>query len=169
MLGEMARGNPKPLAIYLGIAPVAGELVGSAKDMIKDGRLSRGENGFARHLQNMLYVGGAGMLGDLWQGAIYEQLLETGFGPTISDLTSWAEHMARRDMSGFTRDLERLPVMRVQRSLTNEVLPFVGSITSEYVDQMIETYGSTGENGPEGRATSQAISPAELIRRQRGR
>jgi len=166
VLAEVARGNPRPLAVYLGIAPIAGEFVGTMKNLIKEGDFDRGRNSITKHLGNMMYVGGAGILGDLWQAAQFEQLAEGALGPSFSDVVSWSEHLARRDMSGFTRDFNRLPMMRVQRSFTNHMLPKVGSITTEYIDQMIETYGSR-ESGPEGRTTSSAISSAELIRRSR--
>ena len=165
VLQEVARGNPKPLAIYLGVAPVAGELVGNMKELVRDGRLDRGDNGFARYLQKMIYVGGAGVIGDMWQAAQYEQFLEGALGPTASDLASWVEQSARLDGAGFARDLGRQPLGRSVRALTKYVLPTVGGITSEWTDNMMELSGFN--EGSTGKTFSTPISPGELMQRKR--
>lgn len=152
IMGELGRGNAAPLAIYMGVAPVAGELSGGIKEWVKDGRFDRGENGMARYLQNMMYIGGAGVITDLGQAARYEQLGEAILGPSVSDFVGWGEHLARLNGNGFLRDLGRLPMARVARRL-HTVTRAIGEVTYEYGEDMIETYGSR-DDGPIGNAIS---------------
>ena len=163
VVGELGRGNAKPLATFMGIAPIAGEFAGSMKEIIKDGRLERGQSGMARYLQNIMYVGGGGILTDMIQAARFEQFAESALGPTAGDFIGWIEQFSRNDANGFFRDLSRLPVMRVTRAL-HKGIRASGSLAVDYFDELSDAIGDR-EEGPTGKV----ISPGELIQRTRQR
>jgi hypothetical protein len=107
---EAAQGNYKPLATFLSIYPVAGELVGSTLAELK--QKPRTNTGITRVAENLSMVGAAGVFQQIYISAQFGRLAETFLGPTLSDATEMVGSMLRQDPNQITRFLERQPLTR---------------------------------------------------------
>lgn len=145
---EVADGNTDPLLYFMGMAPVAGEIVGDIKNVFKEGDLQRNEHGAARFVNNILMVGGAGILSDLWRSAQYEQLLESASGPSVSDGIGILEQLARGNYDGVIRDFGRQPGAQVARTFTQTIIG-AGYPTVEWIGGKLEVLGDSND-GPVG-------------------
>lgn len=93
ILGEMLKGNMKPAITALTLMPILGEGVADVKALLT-GR-KRDKKGLARLAENMSFVGGLGIVSDLWQSAMFGSVEGTLGGPTFSDLSKLIEGVAQ--------------------------------------------------------------------------
>jgi len=91
ILGEVKRGNMKPLIQAVAIMPILGEGVKDLRGLLTG--KSRDKAGLARIIENMTAVGGLGILGDLWTSAIYNNVAGFIVGPALGDLSNAVEAM----------------------------------------------------------------------------
>ena len=90
ILAEASRGNMAPLAYVLSVYPIAGELVGDMKSIVK--QKPRDADGIDRVLENFTQMGGFGLMHNAitsaqWRGG----LLRDVAGPTLGDMADFAE------------------------------------------------------------------------------
>lgn len=105
ILSEAANGNLRPLATLVALGPISGELVSDAKSIIR-GR-GRDDHGFDRVVDNLTYVGGFGIAGDFLAAAQRKNLADFLLGPTVSDLTGFAEAMLSFDIQQVISEVQR--------------------------------------------------------------
>lgn len=115
VLAEAARGNMRPLATFLAVYPIAGEVVSDSLAVIK-GR-DREEDGIWRLVDDIAAIGGFGVAQAAVTNAQFGRLEETFLGPSISDFTSIAEAVLRFDTAGAVRTLRRQPLVQATERL----------------------------------------------------
>ena len=109
-LKEAAAGNMKPMAYFLSIYPVAGELVKDVRTLAQ-GKGSRESEGAERLLEDMLAVGGLGLASDAFIQARWGKLMPFMAGPAVSDMTDVAEAMSRFDTAAVVDQAGRQPIV----------------------------------------------------------
>jgi len=116
LVKEAARGNFKPLARMLLVAPVAGEIIRDVQSITKGKGGERPDNVVERVADNIAGVGAWGLYYDAYQAASMGELGASRrlLGPTLSDV-------ANLGSAAFTGDLPRLG-----RGLAQNV-PVIGS------------------------------------------
>jgi hypothetical protein len=110
VLREASEGNVKPLAGFLSLYPVAGDMVGDVRSLVS-GREPRDFDGLGAYLDNFLYVGGLGLATDAYMAARYGRLDSFLLGPTVSDASDLVERLAQGDVDGLLTDLRREPIV----------------------------------------------------------
>ena len=95
VISEAGNGNIVPLAQIMSIHPVAGEVVNDARFLF--GASDKQKTGIDRYLDNIMAVGGAGLVSDLYRSASAGRLLESVSGPTFSDATRLAQESIQSD------------------------------------------------------------------------
>ena len=138
VLSEYANGNVAPLATYLSAAPIAGELVGDAKALIRD--KDRTDSGLLRGLHNMSYVGGLGVTTDLISLARWGKMESFVLGPTFSDLFDISEAMASGEWDQIRKHFQRQPFVQAAEFLVGR-----GIQTAEGVAEYLGSLDSEGE------------------------
>lgn len=142
VFAEAAKGNLKPLAYWIALFPIAGELV---KDMrsLATGR-PREEQGVARLYSDMMAVGGLGIASDALTQARFGRALEWLAGPTVADMADVGEALSRGDADAVRAQIARQPIFLGMRSLLGASL-----VTTEWVDQylgLLDTDDRTGQS-----------------------
>lgn len=109
VLAEAAQGNMKPLATFLAVYPVAGEIVGDLRSIVRN--RPREDSGVARVIRNYSNVGGFGLATDTLVAAQYGRLGEAVLGPTVGGTVSFLEALARGDFDEIGRQTLRTPIV----------------------------------------------------------
>jgi hypothetical protein len=131
VFAEAARGNMKPMAYFLSIYPIAGELVGDVKALVKD--KDRPDNMVSRLVNDYTQVGGMGIITDAFTAARFGRFGDWFFGPTAGDAFNLIENLSRADVEGLIRQVTRWPLYTaVERLMLLPVLTAAGA--SEYLD-----------------------------------
>ena len=133
MLAEAAQGNLKPLAHFMAVAPISGEMIGDVRSMIRG--KARDTDGIARVADNILYAGGLGLFTDTIQAARWGRLEGSILGPTVDDAFSFAESMSRLDAEGIGRQVLRQPVVQATTALLTAGV-VTTQLLSDYVDSL---------------------------------
>lgn len=110
VLNEAASGNYKPLAGFLSLYPVVGDMVGDVRSLAT-GREPREFDGMAAYLDNFMYTGGIGLASDAYMAARYGRLEGFILGPTVSDAGMLLERLAQGNVDGLLSDLRRQPIV----------------------------------------------------------
>lgn len=110
VFGEAAAGNVAPLAYFMSASPIAGELVGDMKAFVKGEE--RTDNLADRAIENLMYLGGFGLLTDLWQSTVYGDFSGALLGPTFGTVEDFASALANLDGSELGDTLVKLPVFQ---------------------------------------------------------
>ena len=139
VLTEYANGNMAPLATYLSAAPIAGEFVGDARAWIKG--KDRSDSGMMRGLHNMSYIGGLGIVSDLFGAAQYHGLQSSFMGPGFSDLFSISEYMLTGEFGELRKMAQRQPAYQMGAFLMGKSAE-TATVLGEYLDSV----GSDGES-----------------------
>jgi hypothetical protein len=136
ILTEYGHGNIAPLATYLSMAPIAGELVGDARSLIT-GR-DRSRQGIDRALENMSYVGGLGLFTDVLGQAQWGNLEGVVLGPTFGNLFDITEATLSLEWQKMSRLFQNQPAFQMTKFLVgagaetaDEVLEYLDSVESE--------------------------------------
>jgi hypothetical protein len=131
VFAEAARGNLAPMAYFLSIYPIAGELVGDVKAIVRD--KDRPDNMVARLLNDYTMVGGMGIVSDGFTAARFGRFGDWFFGPTAGDAFNTIENLSRGDVEGVLRQVTRQPIYTgVTNLMTLPILTAAG--VSEYLD-----------------------------------
>jgi hypothetical protein len=133
VLTEAAHGNFRPLAYFISLTPIAGEMVADIKAII--GARDRDKSGVWRGVENTLYAGGFGIAHDLITAARQGRLMGSLFGPAVNDAVGLAERMAQGDVEGIIREFTRQPATRAAITLYG-----AGVVTEEIIDDYLEHY-----------------------------
>jgi hypothetical protein len=108
---EAAHGNMKPLAYFLSIYPVAGEMVGDVRNTIKaTGR--KEDNAVQRVVNDFLMVGGMGLMTDTFMAAQYGGLWEQMFGPTFSDIFTMSQALMGQEWEVASKTITGQPAFQ---------------------------------------------------------
>jgi hypothetical protein len=110
VFAEAAQGNLAPMAYFLGVYPVMGEVVGNIKSVLKG--KERDIDGIARYAQDISFVGGVGMFTDTLTSAVWGKGLESILGPTSGDLNTIMTNMARLDAEGTVNQVRNMPTFQ---------------------------------------------------------
>jgi hypothetical protein len=143
VLAEAAQGNVAPLATFLAVAPVSGEVVGNIRNFIKG--TDRNTEGIMRYFDNISYVGGLGLATDALGAARWGDLEGVFFGPTFGDFVSFGEALLQGNVQAILREGARQPAFQAGRFLLG-----VGVVTAEEIDRYLENT----ESIPEGEYTT---------------
>jgi hypothetical protein len=118
------------MAYFLSIYPIAGELIGDAKAIVR--HKDREESGIARLLSDYTMVGGLGVVSDAFTAARFGRLGDWLFGPTAGDMLGFAENMSRGDVGGILNQVVRQPAYTAYTNLIAVPILTVGAI-EEYM------------------------------------
>jgi hypothetical protein len=110
VFSEAARGNVAPLAYFMSVYPVSGEVVKGVRNIITD--KEREDDGVQRFVNDMLAVGGFGLFSDMVVQARFGRTLGGLAGPTISDMSDLAGNLAQLDGEGLFEQVRRQPLAR---------------------------------------------------------
>lgn len=90
---EMTNGKPdrviRTLIIFGIVFPMGGEVIRDVRSLITQEK--RPTKALDRYLNNLMTVGGFGILSDIYSSALYGRLAETALGPTIGSITQTTE------------------------------------------------------------------------------
>jgi hypothetical protein len=99
IFAEAKQGNLKPMAYFLSIYPMAGEVIAETKAAVrfKDRKTwgTSGDDDIDRIIQDFTMVGGLGILSDMWTSARFGKPLEGVFGPTVGDASELFTNLAQ--------------------------------------------------------------------------
>lgn len=132
---EAARGNMKPLATFLAIYPVAGELVETAVSALRDKRRERDH--VARFVEDVTAVGGFGLASSAYLSARFGRLEEFLAGPSGSDFLAVGESLLTADSSRLEGTIRRQPLAEGTRLLM-EPSGLVGEELLRYLERLGE-------------------------------
>jgi hypothetical protein len=110
VFAEVSHGNVKPLAYFMSIYPIAGEFVGDVRSLVS--QKERPDDGLQRLMSDYLSVGGLGIATDIVTAAQFGKLEELMLGPSVGDLTSFAENLAQGDAQSIIAEATRQPAAR---------------------------------------------------------
>jgi len=136
VLAEAANGNLIPLATFLSISPITGELVADAKALIKG--KDRGSDGIVRLLENLSSVGGFGLFTDGLSAARWGDLEGFMLGPTFGDFFGYSEFMLQGNTQGILNKGMKTPAFTVTRALLGGAW-MTGDAITDYVDGLGES------------------------------
>lgn len=119
VLAEFANGNVKPFATAMAIAPLSGEFVASMKELITDRhrREDLMRHPVGRAADNVLYFGGFGMAGDLYQALVHGDLGSYAGGPTVDTVWKALTGIAKMDKDQALRAVDRLPAWDAMKAM----------------------------------------------------
>jgi hypothetical protein len=113
VLLEAKHGNMKPMAYFLSIYPIAGEVVAETRALA---RLSprkvtsyTGDDDVDRVIQDFTMVGGFGLLSDMFTSARFGKPLEGLLGPTASDIAQLSVSLAQGRPENVLRQILKTP------------------------------------------------------------
>jgi len=133
VFAEAARGNMTPMAYFLSIYPIAGELVGDAKAVLRG--KDRPDNFVERMMSNYTMVGGMGIASDAFQALRFGRGLDWVMGPTVGDFATFGEAMATAPVDKTLKMVQRQPIYTAVRNLM--ALPVLGMAgISAYLDTL---------------------------------
>ncbi len=133
VLTEYSHGNVAPLATYLSAAPLAGELVGDARSLIRG--KDRTDSGFMRGLHNASYIGGLGIVTDLVGQAQHRGLSSFLLGPAISDLVQGGEILLSGEFAQLRQMYQSTPAYQLTGFLMGSSAN-TGEVLLEYLDSV---------------------------------
>ena len=130
---EASRGNMKPLATFMTLYPVAGELVNSALNNFRDN--PKEYNGLERYVRDLAAVGGFGLMYSMVQSLSYRQIDEQLLGPTYGDASTLLEAIVSdKPMDLIRKEIEGQPSYRLGRAAGE-----IGIGLEEYIERGIES------------------------------
>lgn len=139
VLTEWSNGNIRPMATLLSLSPIAGELVGDARGIIKG--KDRTDNGIARFIDNFTYIGGLGLATDIWGQARWGNLEGFLLGPTFNDLKEVGEAVISAEGEQIWKIIKR------QTAYTaGSFLMGAGAASVEGVNEFLDSVGGEGES-----------------------
>jgi len=116
VFAEAKQGNMRPLAYFLSIYPVAGEVVAESKSFarMKERKVSNitGEDDIDRIIQDFTMVGGLGLLSDMWTSARFGKPLEGALGPAVSDAADLVASLAQGKPENILGQVLRKPTAK---------------------------------------------------------
>jgi hypothetical protein len=131
VFGEAAAGNMAPLAYFMSVSPIAGELVGDMKAFVRgEGRT---DNLADRALENLMYLGGFGLFTDLYQSAVFGDFSGAIGGPTYGTIEDIVTGLARMDGSELGDTLIKLPAFQACHAFYRAI-HHTPEIINKYVD-----------------------------------
>jgi predicted transcriptional regulator len=144
VFGEAAAGNMAPMAYFLSVAPIAGELVGDLKAAVKDKR--RTDDPVLRGIENLTYLGGFGLFTDLWQSTLFGDLSGAVLGPSWDITADLFGAAAKGDVSEAAQSAVKWPVFQAAHAFYRAI-DHTEDIISNYLDH-------TGEADRQRRSTT---------------
>ena len=156
---EAKRGNPRPLIRLLTVAPIAGEVIGDISAIIRG--KERTTMPAKRYLENIAYIGAIGIVWDLYQSAVYNNLAGSLAGPTIGTVSEVGGAIANLEEEKLLKTVIRqIPV--VGPIISGQFLPSKAQKKArkgkEFIEQRLQPVTSLSEvleNIQEGRLLSQ--------------
>ena len=133
-------GNLKPLAYFMSIYPVSGELVKGVRTMIKGQQ--RSDEGVERLMNDMMAVGGLGVVTDAFTQAKFGRTLEFAAGPFLSDVADLTTAAAQGDPGAVGDMISRQPIYAASQFLFG-----VGGLTAEVIDGYLEGLDIGSDSG----------------------
>ena len=130
---EAAAGNLKPLAYFLSVYPIAGELVKGTRALAVG--KPREDEGGDRLLNDMLAVGGLGIVTDALVQARFGRALEFVTGPTAADMGDVAEAMSRGDLGAIGDQITRQPAFKAASGFFGSAV-MLADETASYLSEM---------------------------------
>lgn len=155
---EYARGNYKPLAHFLAISPVAGELVNATGDVIKGKRAPRYRNGLERFVDDVSAIGGLGIVTSAMAAAKYGRMADFVGGPTVADGLQIMSHLLNGEPGRLVDWAGKQPIAVLGR----RVVESVGE-AKELLDEWA-TASSEGHN-----ALAPGIPLGDILATQKGK
>lgn len=140
---EMKQGNVKPLIVYAVVGEAMGEVIGDIKAKARD---RERPEGIERVIDNLLTIGGLGILTDFYQALRFgtltggSQLFSFIAGPAISDLMEITQDIGSLLIEGEGKPLKK----KALRSI-----PVIGAYTSQQVYPTNQKYRARGGFLPE--------------------
>jgi hypothetical protein len=111
VLMEAANGNYRPLAMYVGVAPVLGDAVGDLRAWLKGKPEPKDDSGIKGYVDDIAALGGFGMMSDVAMSIGNRRFLEWAVGPTGSDIGKMAEIIVANDRAkAVTKFVGGLPL-----------------------------------------------------------
>jgi hypothetical protein len=173
VLKEAYYGNMEPLALFTFGYPAAGEVLGTAKALVR-GEDYRHRDSFGRYIDDVSFVGGMGISFEGMRAMAKGKGLNWALGPTVSDAAGLTEAMLRAGMGeprAVATFFKRQPAVNAGGRII-ELLLGAGGMTrdmmQEYVDldaSIPETWG--GEDEPTDDGTPMNLEQLrEQLRRQ---
>lgn len=136
VVNEAAKGNMKPLAYFLSLYPVAGEVAGDIRSLIKKRDRKNFDHPLMRLVDNVLTVGGIGIASDAMVQAHHGRLAEWVIGPTASDLLTLFSSILTRDTKPLWQQMQRLPATQAATFLAEGGYAAVGYTVGELMEQV---------------------------------
>ena len=115
VFAEAARGNMKPLAYFASIYPVAGEIIGDGKALIRG--KEREQEGLYRLWSNYMMIGGLGLMTDTFTSMRFGKGPEFLLGPAAGDIFQYTTHALNGNFEGIVKQTLRLPVVTAATAL----------------------------------------------------
>jgi hypothetical protein len=146
VLQQAVAGNMKPAAYFMSFYPAAGELVADLKRGF--GGRERPDNRAERLLDNMLALGGLGLISDWFMSVYQRRTLEGIVGPTISEFAQFGPNVMHGIVNGkwdpLVKEVGRLPIVRTARTLGGW-----GLVTAEEMSSWVHRHSDSGpKEGP---------------------
>jgi hypothetical protein len=145
VFAEAARGNMKPLAYFAGIYPVAGEIVGDVKALVRE--KDRDQQGLARLWSDMMMVGGIGLASDTLTAMRWGRGPDFILGPTAGDFFQFTTNLVNGNSEAIVRQVTRQPAFTATRFIYA-----AGSLTTENLVKYAELMSE--EETPENKTVS---------------
>jgi hypothetical protein len=154
VLLEAREGNLKPLAYFMSIYPMAGEVISEAKAFAKmQDRKSfslTGEDDLDRVIQDFTMVGGLGILSDLYTSARFGESLNAFVGPGIGDFADISAQLAQGKPENTLKKVLNTPTAHAIRgvgTLGLGVAGFTMKEMSDYLEAIEEDEPTKSRNG----------------------